>query len=158
MFTKILDRVFAYAPARVNNHRHELERITRFIIIGGASFVFNYLLYAVISRLLWPQGNRTLENFIATSITCVLNYLGHRAWTFRSQGAHSVEATRYIMVAMSGIALQSFLFWIGYRWLGLHDLLVLFFVAIIIPFYTYLAHKFFTFRAAHAACSAKTDI
>lgn len=147
MVTFIFQQLFRLVPVRWTHHRDELERIFRFILIGGVSFLFNAGLYALISRVLWSAGNRTLQNFLATVLTCVLNYLAHRAWTFRSQGAHTTEAVRYTMVAVSAILLQSFLFWIGYRLLGLHDFIVIFVVAILIPFYTYLAHKLFTFRA-----------
>lgn len=144
--TAIFDRLFGLAPVSLRRHREEVERIFRFVFIGGLSFVFNAGLYALISRVLWPAGNRTLENFLATALTSILNYLAHRAWTFRSQGAHSKQVVRYTVVAISAIILQSFLFWVGYRLLHLHDFVVIFVVAMLIPFYTYLAHKLFTFR------------
>ncbi len=147
MLSPVLDRVFPLFPASWRLHRVELERMLRFVLVGGLSFVFNYGLYVLLSRVIWTIGNRTAINFVSTSITCVLNYLAHRAWTFQSQGAHGTQAARYILVALSAIGLQSFLFWIGYHVLGAHDLVVIFVVAILIPFYTYLAHKLFTFRA-----------
>jgi putative flippase GtrA len=146
MITRIFDQLARIAPPRLLPHREEGERITRFILIGGVSFLLNYAVYCLFSRVLWPMGNRTIENFFAVVITSVLNYLAHRRWTFRSQGAHRTQAVRYIGVAFSAIALQSLLFWIGYRLLHAHDLIVIFVVAFIIPFYTYLAHKLFTFK------------
>lgn len=146
MFERVFNYCFRFLPASVQRYREECERIARFMIIGGLSFVFYYSLYALTTRVLFPQGNRSVMNFLVTCISSVLNYLAHRSWTFRSQGAHSVQATRYVMVAVSAILLQSLLFWIGYHVLGAYDLLVIFVVAILIPFYTYLAHKLFTFR------------
>lgn len=155
MLTIAFDRIIPLLPPSWRRHREEFERIARFIIIGGLSFIFNYVLYIAISRWIWTKGDRTLENFITTSITCIANYLAHRAWTFRSEGSHGTQAVRYVIVAVSAIALQSFLFWIGYHVLGGHDLVVIFVVAILIPFYTYLAHKLFTFRATHVISSKK---
>lgn len=149
MITRMFDSLSAHLPLSFRRHREEAERITRFILIGGLTFVFNAALYAFISRIIWPQGNRSLENFFTTVVTSILNYLAHRAWTFRSQGAHTQQALRYFVVALSAIALQSGLFWIGYRVLQAHDFTVIFVVALLIPFYTYLAHKLFTFREAH---------
>jgi putative flippase GtrA len=146
MIRWIFDVSLPFLPARVARHRDEGERIVRFLCIGGISFLCNYALYYVLSRLIWPTGNRTLENFLATAITSILNYLAHRQWTFRSQGRHRTQLTRYIGVAVSAILMQSALFWIGYHLLQANDLVVIFVVAIMIPFYTYLAHKFFTFR------------
>jgi len=147
--TAVFDRLFRFAPASFGRHREEVERIFRFIFIGGVSFVFNAGLYLCISRVLWTGGNRTLQNFFSVLVTSVLNYLAHRAWTFRARGSHVRQVARYGLVALSAIALQSVLFWIGYHVLHIHDLIVIFIVAILIPFYTYLAHKLFTFRAAH---------
>lgn len=149
MISSVFDKITPWLPAPWRKHREELERIVRFVIIGGLSFVFNYALYIFVSRWAWKEGDRTLENFLATSVTCVMNYLAHRAWTFRSTGAHGTQAVRYIMVAVSAVVMQSILFWIGYHVLGGHDLLVILVVAILVPFYTYLAHKLFTFRSSH---------
>lgn len=149
MISFLINLFLRFLPASWSRHRGELERITRFIIIGGVSFLVNYILYVLISRVMWPAGNRTFENFIATSLTCVLNYLAHRSWTFRSQGSHSAQAVRYVLVAISAIFLQSFLFWVGYQIVRANDLIVIFCVALIIPFYTYLAHKLFTFHGAN---------
>lgn len=146
MIARIFDWLAPYIPPRLARHREELERVVRFILIGGLSFAFNYGLYLLLSRVLWSQGNRTLENFLAVAITSILNYLAHRHWTFRSQGAHTTQVARYIAVAISAILLQSALFWIGYRVLHADDRVVIFVVAIMIPFYTYFAHKLFTFH------------
>ncbi len=148
MFTSFFDRLAPFLPAPWLSHRAELERVMRFVLIGGLSFVFGSTLYLLVSRVIWTTGNRTVVNFMTTSLTCVLNYLTHRAWTFQSQGKHGTQAIRYIVVALSAIGLQSFLFWIGYHVLGGHDLVVILVVAVFIPFYTYIAHRLFTFRVA----------
>ncbi|MBP6945065.1 GtrA family protein [Patescibacteria group bacterium] len=151
MIRWIFDKSLPYLPERFTHHRNEGEQVVRFLFIGGVSFLFNYSVYYLISRILWPAGDRTLENFIAVAITSTLNYLAHRRWTFRSQGRHRSQAIRYVGVALSAIAIQSFLFWVGYHLLHAHDLIVIFVVAVIIPFYTYLTHKFFTFRESHSS-------
>lgn len=146
MIRWIFDKSMPFLPARLARYRDEGERIVRFLFIGGVSFLFNYGVYYLISRIIWPTGDRTLENFLAVAITSVLNYLAHRQWTFRSQGRHRRQIVRYIAVALSAILVQSALFWVGYYLLQANDLVVIFVVAVIIPFYTYLAHKFFTFH------------
>jgi putative flippase GtrA len=153
MMTRLFDVLTRLTPTRLHRHREEGERIARFVLIGGLSFAFNYIVYILLSRVLWPNGDRTLENFLAVVITSVLNYLAHRRWTFRSKGAHTTQITRYIFVAVSAILLQSCLFWIGYHLFHAPDLLVIFVVGIMIPFYTYLAHKLFTFRETRVISS-----
>ncbi len=146
MIRWLFDKSIPYLPERFARHREEGEQVVRFLFIGGVSFLFNYTVYYLLSRILWPSGNRTLENFFAVAITSILNYLAHRHWTFRSQGRHRSQAIRYIVVALSAILIQSGLFWVGYHLLHGNDLIVILVVAVIIPFYTYLTHKLFTFR------------
>ncbi len=153
MIRWIFDKSLPYLPERVGRHRKEGEQVVRFMCIGGASFLFNYIVYYLISRVIWSSGNRVLQNFIAVGLTSIVNYLAHRRWTFRSQGQHRSQVTRYICVALSAILIQSALFWVGYNILHTNDLIVIFVVAIIIPFYTYLSHKFFTFHEPHKLTS-----
>lgn len=153
MIRWIFDKSLPLLPPRLARHREEGERVVRFLFIGGVSFLFNYSVYYLISRILWPAGNRTLENFLAVAMTSILNYLAHRQWTFRSRGRHRTQLVRYIAVALSAVLIQSVLFWVGYHLLQANDLIVILVVAIMIPFYTYLAHKFFTFHESHGTVS-----
>lgn len=135
-----------FLPTRFQRMQDEIERLIRFIIIGGLSFLMYFGLYALISRWLWITGNRSLQNFLAVCITSIFNYLAHRAWTFRSQGNHLDQMWRYLMVAVSATLLQSGLFWLGHVYLGWYDFIVVVVVAVLVPFYTYLLHRVFTFR------------
>lgn len=131
-------------------HWSEIKRLFRFGVVGALSFALFAGLYALLSRVLWTSGNRTLENFLATLVTAVFNFWAHRRITFEAH-AHSShrQLVRYLIVMFSAMALQSGLFWLGHAVFGLYDFLVIVAVAVLIPLYTYLLHKFFTFR--HAA-------
>ena len=133
-------------PAGGRVWRGEAERLVRFVIIGGLSFLMYVGFYALLSRRLWVTGNRSLENFLAICLTSIFNYLAHRAWTFQSRGAHFDQMWRYGVVAVSATLLQSGLFWLGHAYLGWYDFVVILIVAVLIPLYTYLMHRVFTFK------------
>ncbi len=143
MMSPLLRRLL---PTRFHPWQDEIERLARFVIIGGLSFLMSAGLYALFSRWLWVQGNRTAENFLSVSITAIFNYLAHRSWTFRSQGQHRDQMWRYIIVTVSATLLQSGLFWLGHVYFGWYDFIVILLVAAVIPLFTYAMHRVFTFR------------
>lgn len=124
----------------------EFPRLIRFLIVGILTAIFAFALYALLSRVLFPNGNRTIEQTIATAVASIFNYLAHRCITYRSNGSHRVQTFRYLLVWTSAVLLQAALFWIGHEALHIHDFVVLFIVTGMIACYTYLAHRLYTFR------------
>lgn len=126
--------------------KREWKIVTKFLIVGGASFVAYIIPYTLFTRVLFPEGNRVLMNLIATCISVVFNYLAQSSWTYRAT-AHSVsQFGRYGFVVVSVTALQSFLFWLGTVAFGLYDYFVIVIVAGLCACYTFLMHRYFTFR------------
>lgn len=125
----------------------ELVQLLRFVFVGTVTVMCYLALYALLSRVWWPTGARWIQNGIATGIVAVLNYLGHRSWTFRSRASLARSGARYMAVLTSASCLQVFLFWLGHTVFHVHDLLVALIVPVIIPFYTFLMHRLYTFRS-----------
>ncbi len=131
----------------------EASRLIRFGVIGGVSFALFALLYAALSRWLWTSGNRTLENFLATIIASTFNYLAHRTWTFKvgGEGRHLKHIGRYLFVVGTAMGIQLFFFWLGHEVFHFFDFAVAIALQGFIPIYTYLMHRFFTFRETRLA-------
>lgn len=123
----------------------EILRIVRFIFVGGASFLLSTGIYASLSRWLWVGGNHSVENVIAITITALFNYSAHRTWTFRSSGKHRDHLWRYLFVMISAMAIQAGLFWLGHDVLGVYDFALIIILAGVVPIYTYVMHRWFTF-------------
>lgn len=142
----------AHLPAWLITHEDECLRILRFLIVGGSSFLVNALLYALFSRILLASFRAEFSNILAVVVASLYNYALHRVWTFQSRGSHRKQGFTYIAVAVSAMALQAALFWLGYRILQIHDFIVVVVVNLLIPLYTYPLHKRLTFRhdGAHA--------
>lgn len=126
--------------------RTELPRIIRFLIVGVMTVIIAFALYALLSRRLFPNGNRTLEQAAATIVSSIFNYLAHRRITYRSRGSHRTQTFRYLMVWISANLLQAFLFWLGHEAWRFYDYAVLFVVTGLIACYTYVIHRMYTFR------------
>ncbi|HEU0050821.1 MAG TPA: GtrA family protein [Patescibacteria group bacterium] len=135
----------------------EFWRLVRFGIIGFTAFLINTGLYALFSRVIWPAGNRTFENFAATVLASAFGFLAHRTWTFRAKGHHIQHAMRFVVVAVTAVLLQNILFWIGHAVLHVYDFLVIFLVSVLNPFYTYFMHRFYTFRSTSPTKETAAD-
>jgi len=130
---------------------HECRRLIRFGIIGFLSWLLYAGGYALLSRILWINGNHTLESFLATCVSAVFNFIAHRQWTFRAHATNHVDQLwRYVAVLVSAMLFQSGLFWFGHEYLHVYDFAVAFVSAGISAFYTYAMHRFFTFKHGNA--------
>ncbi|MDO8618040.1 MAG: GtrA family protein [Candidatus Uhrbacteria bacterium] len=128
---------------------HECRKVIRFGIIGFSSWLLYAGGYALLSRILWIDGNRTLENFLATCVSAVFNFFAHRHWTFQSHAmSHAKQFWRYLAVLASAMLFQAGLFWFGHEYLHWYDFAVVFLSAGISAFYTYVMHRFYTFKHA----------
>ena len=127
--------------------KKEFWQLFRFGVIGGLTVVIYFGLYTLASRVLWPSGNRTLESLLANIVSAVFNFFAHRRWTFAAHNdSAGKQIPRFILVAIIAVALQSFLFWIGHAVLHIYDLIVVVAVSALIPLFTYVVHRSFTFR------------
>ncbi len=131
--------------------RTEAGQIFRFIIIGGLSFLIYAAMYALLSRVLWTDGNRTLQSFISTVVSALFNYFAHHSWTFRSSGSHGKQLWRYVVTVASASLIQTGLFWIGHEVLHIYDFILIFTISALMPCYTYVMHKLFTFGPGKSA-------
>lgn len=141
-----------HLPQFLITHEDECLRIARFLLVGGSSFAVNALLYIFFSRLVFASAPAELSNVVSVVLSSLYNYTMHRAWTFQSRGSHRKQGFTYLLVALSAMAVQATLFWIGYRVLHVYDIITVVVVNLLIPLYTYPLHKHLTFRrdGAHA--------
>jgi putative flippase GtrA len=84
--------------------------------------------------------------FLAVIYSLVYNYTLNRAWTFNDQTGAKGSIKRYAVVAITASVISSILFWIGHGWLHFYDLYVVVGVNLLVPLYTFVAHRQYTFR------------
>ena len=128
---------------------NEWKRMLLFVLIGGISFGIWTVVYYLLSRHLWVNGNHTLENFIGVCASAVFNFFAHQHWTFQVKNKHIHQLSRYLAVLVTSMILQSFLFWLGHEFFHFYDFAVVIVVTGLIALYTYTLHRGFTFRDAH---------
>lgn len=127
--------------------RTEGKGVIKFLIVGGLSFLIYAGMYALLTRVVFPEGNRTLMNFLSICSSAGFNFFAHRAWTYQAtQGKHADQIWKYVTVVITATLLQTFLFWVSVEQMGIYDGFVLIPIAGICAVYTYFAHRLFTFR------------
>jgi putative flippase GtrA len=127
--------------------RSEGKGVIKFLIVGGLSFLIYAGVYALLTRIVFPEANRTFMSFLSICSSAGFNFFAHRGWTYQAtQARHVDQAWKYISVVVSATALQTFLFWLAVDRLGIYDGFVLVPVAGICAVYTYFTHRLFTFR------------
>ncbi|MFH1620573.1 MAG: GtrA family protein [Patescibacteria group bacterium] len=126
--------------------KSESRRLFFFGLIGFGSLGLNIGLYALLSRILWPDGNRTLEYLIVVIIVSVVNFEANCHYTFashRSLGA----LMRSGLVVIAASILNTVLFWMGHAIFHLYDLAVIVVNTFLVAIFTYSSHRFFTFHS-----------
>lgn len=125
----------------------EWRTVIRFFLVGGSSFGVKAAVYAVLSRMVWESGPRSVQNVIAILISMVYNYSLHNIWTFRAQKAAAGSARRYVGVVVVASVLDAVMFYLLHDKAGLYDFGILVFNALSIAMFTFLAHRLFTFHS-----------
>lgn len=116
------------------------------MIIGSTTFLIQAVLYLIFSRWLLADMNPTLLYALAVVYSLIFNYAGNRAWTFGAQESAKGSAGRYVQVAFMAGVLSAGLFWLGHEVWRIFDFLVLVAINLMIPFFTFIMHRIYTFH------------
>jgi len=124
----------------------ERKRLVSFFIIGLASLLLSLGLYALFSRLLWPNGSHTAEYTVTVVLVTIFNFEANRLFTFGAAQRTLGAVLRFALVALLAAGLNSLLFWIGETVLRLYDFAVIIVVTVIVACFTFTSHRLFTFH------------
>lgn len=124
----------------------EIRRLATFVVIGGVSVGTNIVLYGLLSRVIWPTGNRTLEYVMSTMIVTYINYEANRRFTFGARQRTVGAMGRFATIAVVAFGLNAVLFWTGNDVLHLWDFGVIVGSALLVAGFTFSSHRFFTFH------------
>jgi len=124
----------------------EGKKLVRFVLVGGTSFLIYFFGYLFLSRTIFPGVNPTLLNLAAIGFSVTFNFLAHRKWTYEVKEKSAHQVMRYLLVVFMASAIQGGVFYIGFEWLHIHDLLVSIAAAGTSAVFSFLAHRWFTFH------------
>jgi len=123
----------------------EFPRLFRFGIIGFASLGMSLGLYALLSRVVWQDGPRTVEYVAVIVVVSWINYELNRHFTFQSRPSAGAIG-RFATVAVVATGLNSVLFWLGHEVLHVLDFAVIVANTFVVAVFTFTSHRLFTFH------------
>lgn len=125
---------------------NEFWKTFRYGVVGVVSLLMHAAIYALLSRLVWEEGNRTVQYVIALVTASIFNFTAHRLWTFAISQFSTFMLVRYVVAVLLGMGLQSVIFHVVYEVFGYADTIA-FAVSIIISImFSYFVHRFFTYN------------
>jgi putative flippase GtrA len=142
---KIYSTGVLIADKIIQRAKNESRRLFIFIVIGLSSLGLNLGLYTLLSRVLWPTGNRAFEYALSVIIVTIANFEANCHFTFRSRRSTGT-LFRFGLVALAASVLNAALFWLGHAVLHLYDLAVIVGNTAVVAVFTFSSHRLFTFH------------
>lgn len=126
--------------------KREGRRLAWFGVIGFASLGMTVGLYALVTRLLWTSGSRTLIYTVVAILVTWLNYEANSRLTFDQRQRTVGSMGRFTGVAIVATGLSSCLFWLGHEVLHALDFAVIVSNTLAVALFTFTSHRLFTFH------------
>ena len=125
-----------------------IRQLSKFASVGVIATGVHALVYGVVGSLLVPM----LANLIAFLVAFLFSYIGHFLWTFRAQteGQSVYKAfafqLRFLIVALSGLLLNSLAVWVVTEWLKMDYLYAVVPMVFVVPLATFALAKLWAFK------------
>ena len=122
----------------------ELRRILRFTTVGFAATATHatMLLFLV-------EGNGTdplWANFFSFLLAVLVSFFGHYHWTFTASTLYTTAFPRFFTIALLGLGLNQTIMFCTVSVLALNYLFGLAVVVVLVPGFTFLANRFWSFK------------
>lgn len=92
----------------------------RYMLGGGLGAVIQFSILSMLHEFF--QVDATISSAISFAVAVVANYSFQYYLTFRANCSHSLLFRRFVIVAVTGLAINTFFFWVLHSKLGLHYL------------------------------------
>lgn len=106
-----------------------LRQLLSFGLVGGVGFVVDIVVFnALRTTVLEPHlvhGGPIIAKVISTAIAIVVNWIGNRYWTFRTERRTDVvrEGIEFAVVSVAGAGIALGCLWVSHYVLGLTSIL-----------------------------------
>jgi len=124
--------------------RRLLHQFVAFFGVGIIAAVVHYgLLYLLVEAFFYDPVSAALAGYVAGG---VVSYVLNRLFTYEAQRGHLEAAWRFLVVAVVGFGLTWLLMGFFHTRLGWHYLLAQIATTGIVLVWSFLAHKYWSFR------------
>ncbi len=127
--------------------------MTRFVVVGGASFVIDFGLLFVFQEFIFKAVacGVLISQALSFTISLIVHYFLATFWVFRghsvkSASSHARASSLFVITNLIGLALNEVILFLGSTLLGFHYLIVKLFAAAFVMVWNYAAQKFLVYR------------
>ena len=118
-------------------------QFTKFLVVGAAATVLQYgLLIILVEATALPE---VAASALAFAFSAVANYLANYYFTFQSGNNHRQSASRFALVALISLGINTWVFWGGLQFLP-HYLLAQIIATGVTMVVNFTLHRLWTFR------------
>ena len=120
-------------------------RVIKFLSVGVIATAIQYALLILQVEIF--SFSSVIASCVAYSLSSVINYLLHYYFTFGSTAKHLQSSTKFVLVALIGLLVNTFLMYALIKVVGIHYLFAQIISTLIVLVWNYLAHKHWTYRS-----------
>lgn len=128
------------------------SQFVRYILVGGlGTLVHLGILAACVEWFGWSPAAGAVAGFLAALL---ISYVLNRDWTFKSRRPNSAALWRYVLVSLSGLALNTAMMMGLVKYAHCNYFYAQLYVIAAVPVYNFLVNRYWTFNAATQGMSS----
>lgn len=121
------------------------KQFMSFATVGAIATLIHYAVLVFLTELAY--AGPVAASAVGFSVSAIFNYLGNYFFTFSSTERHHLAVIKFAVVAISGLALNTFGMYIAVRVVGLYYLLAQVLCTGIVLVWNFTLNRAWTFRA-----------
>lgn len=126
-----------------------IRRLTRYAIVGMLATMTHIGILVVLVEAFHQEP--VFSSTVGFMVALVFSYFLNRNWTFQTNLAHSYALTRYVIISLFGLLLNSGIMYLTVNILGWWYLLGQFTVILIVPASNFWLNSSWSFRTIERA-------
>jgi putative flippase GtrA len=135
---------------RLKRHKHMINQLMRFSVVGGSSSVVHFT--CVLLLVHFVQYHPLHANIIAFLVGFLVSFFGHRYWTFKGTTRSFLQSLpRFLLIASISFALNETFYWYLLTYVHMYYLEALVIVLAAVSVVTFTLSKLWAFHIKEGA-------
>lgn len=128
----------------LNRLKNVLKMFSTFLVAGALAAMVQYGVLIVLVQL--AATNAVAASALGYAVAAVVNYYLNYRYTFRSKQVHWRAFSKFALVVLCGISLNTWFMHIGIEWFGWHYLLAQLLATALVLLWNFTANALWSFR------------
>ncbi len=125
----------------------QIDILIKYVIGGGLGAITQFSTLALLHK--YFNIDATISSAIGFVLAVIVNYSFQYKYTFKSDRSHRLLFRRFTIVALAGLSINTFIFWILHQQIGLYYLVAQAGATGLVFGFNYLMNYYYTFSHTH---------